>query len=100
MRSITIEELKDNDYKMIEELASCGFPPEEVADVIEVDQDVLVKAFNDKTSRLYKAYRKGILLSEYTLRQRIFKDANNGSSPAQSLAKKILDDCFYKISNK
>lgn len=75
---------------IIERLAACGFTVGEVAEVLEVQPEDLA---NDSSR---KAYRKGFLTRQLELRERIFKDAKNGSSPAQTLAKKILDDCLTK----
>ena len=99
MPLIRIEDLKDDHFQMIEEMASTGFPPGDVAEVLEIDAEIFNEAFNNKNSDVYKRYRKGYLSSELKLRQRIFKDAANGSSPAQTLAKKILDDLSYKLAN-
>lgn len=75
---------------IIERLAACGFTMNEVAEVLEIKPSELA---NDASR---KAYRKGFLTRQLELRERIFKDAKNGSSPAQTLAKKILDDCVTK----
>lgn len=100
MPSITIEQLTEDHYKMIEEMAGTGFTPAEISEVLEMDEEIFITEFNNKESKLFKKYRKGFLESDFKLKQRIFRDANNGSSPAQTLAKKILDECIYKLGNK
>jgi hypothetical protein len=95
--------LRDNELieflDTVEEMAANGFSPEEIAEVTESDKEKFIKSFRDPESILYKRYRKGFLQASLKLRQRIFLDAGHGSSPAQTLAKKILDDAEYKLNN-
>lgn len=83
----------------IEEMAANGFSPEEISEVLEIEKEEFIKIFRNPESHFYKRYRKGFLLASMKLRQRIFLDAGHGSSPAQTLAKKILDDAEYKLQN-
>lgn len=99
MRLVPINELTEVHFQMIEEMASTGFPLEEIAEVIEVDPVIFLNQYKIKTSEVRRRYRKGFLQSMLMLRQRIFKDAGYGSSPAQTLAKKIMDDCEYKLKD-
>jgi hypothetical protein len=55
-----------------------------------------LKEYKSK-GEVHRRYRKGKLQAELLLRTRIFKDAGNGSSPAQTLAKKIMDDADYNL---
>lgn len=48
----------------------------------------------------FKAVMKGKLETQLQLRERIFKDAGNGSSPAQTLAIKIIEDSSLKSKLK
>ena len=88
----------------IEEMAAHGFSIDEICEVVcyeKCDMDVesqkflFFKSFQQKQT-VYTTYRKGFLQSQLKLRQRIFTDAGHGSSPAQTLAKKIMDDCEFK----
>ena len=92
-----IDELTEEHFKMIEEMGGTGFPPSEIAEVLQVDTGLFSDVFQQADSEIFKRYRKGYLLAQLKLRQRIFKDAGHGSSPAQTLAKKIMDDCEYKL---
>lgn len=83
-----------DELQMVERMASCGFTMIEAADVIERD----IHVFDLPAYKL--AYRKGFLKRQLELRERIFKDAKNGSSPAQALAKKIMDDCLTKMGGE
>lgn len=99
MPLLKINELNVDHYTMIEEMGGTGFTPEQIAEVIEVDECDFINEFKNKRSDLYRRYRKGFLQAELILRQRIFKDAGYGSSPAQTLAKKIMDECSFKIES-
>jgi len=86
----------ETDYEAIEEMAHHGFTIPEICEVLELD----IFWFTNETSKSYKAYRKGFLQSQLELRQRIFIDAKHGSSPAQTLAAKILDAAEFELKNR
>lgn len=92
-----IEKLGESELAMIQTMAGTGFSLEEIAEVIEVDTSDFILAYKNRESVVYKTHRKGYLLSQLDLRTRIFKDAGHGSSPAQTLAKKIMDDADFKM---
>lgn len=89
--------MTEEQLNMIEQMAGLGFPIAEIAEAIEVDPDSLATEFLTKESISRKRYRKGYLLAQVKLRQRIFTDAGHGSSPAQTLAKNIMDQCDFKM---
>jgi hypothetical protein len=91
-----LRQLSDQELQMVERMGGTGFMIDEIAEVLMVHAKSLQRLFNDKQNDVYKAYRKGFLKESLKLRERIFKDAGNGSSPAQILAKKILDDAAFK----
>ncbi len=86
----------DEELNAIEELAGHGFTCDEICEVMQFEFNVFRLAFKNPFSIVNGVYRKGFLKSQLALRQRIFKDAMHGSSPAQTLAKKIMDDCEFK----
>lgn len=88
--------LDDKSLEMLEEMGSNGFTVLEASEALMIPEKDFLKEFANKESMIYRHYRKGFLLQSLILRKRIFKDANNGSSPAQALAKKILDESEYK----
>jgi hypothetical protein len=99
MNSIS-QKLNEDQLNMIEAMAATGFSAGEIAEVLEVDALQFEEDFANKKSLVYKKYRKGFLQASFELRKRIFKDAGYGSSPAQTLAKKIMDDAEYKIQHQ
>jgi hypothetical protein len=80
----------------IERMAAAAFSIEEIAEVLEIDYWKVKIMYAERSSHFYKAYRKGFLARELEVRERIFKDARNGSSPAQAQAIKLLEQA--KIS--
>jgi hypothetical protein len=103
MNSNLISEKKDftpEQLAAIEEMAAHGFTTWEIAEVLGDDRrdtGCMQSAFVNRKSEAYRYYRKGFLKSQLELRQRIFLDAKHGSSPAQTLAAKILDEAEYQM---
>lgn len=87
----------EEELQMIEDMGATGFFPEEVAEVLQVPVEQFVDIIKKKSGPAYQRYRKGGLLGQMKLRQRIATDAGHGSSPAQTLLKKIYDDQEYKL---
>lgn len=94
---MNLKNLDEKALAMIELMGGTGFNPEQIAEVLEVDETIFLEEFASKNSIIYKRYRKGFLESELKLRMRILKDAGHGSSPAQAMAKKIMDECLHKM---
>jgi hypothetical protein len=80
----------------VERMAAAAFSIEDIADVIEVDAATLYPLLEVKDNPFRKAFRKGFLARQLEVRERIFKDAKHGSTPAQTLANKMLDDVLIK----
>lgn len=76
----------------LESMASFFFNYEEIAIVLDVDTADLEDELLDETSPIYRAYQRGKLKSKMELRKSILTLAKQGSSPAQTLALRILDD--------
>jgi hypothetical protein len=94
-------QLSEEQLAAIEEMAGHGFSYSDIGLVIGTDQqnsNEVIDALNNQTHEANRSFMKGFLKSQLELRQRIFIDAKNGSSPAQALAKKILDDAEFKMN--
>jgi hypothetical protein len=68
--------------KEIEELASLFFSSEEIREIT---------GLNPEDPQFKKAYRRGSLKSEAEIRKSIIQLAKDGSSPAQTLAWKMVE---------
>lgn len=84
-------ELTQQQLQEIEALAGVFFPLKKIAIVLELDAKALSKAYENEGSAVYQAVERGKLTQEAELRKVIFTLAKGGSSPAQSMAMKIID---------
>lgn len=89
-------ELNNEQLQMIERMSAAAFSIKEIAEVCEVDAAALEACYNQDGHAVRKAIRTGYLRRQLELRERIFKDAKNGSSPAQTIAYKLLEDVTIK----
>ena len=76
----------------IEAYASLMFTKEEIAVILEVDPAELKVILRDSESPAFKAFQRGRLKREADVRKGIFDLAQNGSSPAQAFAMKIIEN--------
>ena len=84
-------EITQNVLEEIEHLAGLFMTPKAISIIIEMDYDDFMDAINDESTIIHKHYYKGAYLGEATLRQSIIKLANQGSSPAQEMARKYVE---------
>ena len=68
------------------------FTKEEIAVILEVDPAELVVLLQDKDNQAFRAFQRGRLKREAEVRKGIFDLAQNGSSPAQTFAMKIIEN--------
>jgi hypothetical protein len=80
----------------IEKFAGLLYTPEQVAVICQLDRDAFLAALEDPQSEEYQAYYRGLYLSEAEIRESILTHAKAGSSPAQQMALRFLDE--VKIS--
>jgi len=76
----------------IETYASLMFTKEEIAVILEVDPAELKILLQDRESLSFRAFQRGRLKREAEVRKGIFDLAQNGSSPAQAFAMKIIEN--------
>ncbi len=76
----------------METYASLMFTKGEIALIMEVDPRDLSELIDDPQSPAGKAFQRGRLKREAELRKGIFDLAQNGSSPAQTLALKLVEN--------
>lgn len=89
--------LSSDELEKVKRMAAAAFSYEEISTVLELDATTFRANMQDG-SPIYNAYRSGLLSRQLELRERIFKDAKNGSSPAQAMAYKLLNDA--EINNR
>ena len=76
----------------VETYASLMFSKEEIAVILEVDPVQLVDLLEDQDNHVFRAFQRGRLKREAEVRKGIFDLAQNGSSPAQTFAMKLIDN--------
>ena len=76
----------------VETYASLMFSKEEIAVILEVDPVKLVDLLEDQDNPVFRAFQRGRLKREAEVRKGIFDLAQNGSSPAQTFAMKLIDN--------
>ena len=76
----------------VETYASLMFSKEEIALILEVDPSELKDFFKEQDTPTFRAFRRGRLKREAQVRQGIFDLAQNGSSPAQAFAMKLIEN--------
>jgi len=84
-----MDELEER-LAQIEEYSGLMFSREEIADILDVDRQLLTELLDD--GDYLRAFKKGRLLREAQLRKAIFDLAANGSSPAQAFAAKLIEN--------
>ena len=76
----------------VETYASLMFSKEEIAVILEVDPVKLVDLLEDQDNPVFRAFQRGRLKREAEVRKGIFDLAQNGSSPAQTFAMKLIEN--------
>ena len=76
----------------VETYASLMFSKEEIAVILEVDPVQLVDLLEDQDNPVFRAFQRGRLKREAEIRKGIFDLAQNGSSPAQTFAMKLIEN--------
>ena len=76
----------------VETYASLMFSKEEIAVILEVDPAELAVLLQDQDNPVFRAFQRGRLKREAEVRKGIFDLAQNGSSPAQTFAMKLIEN--------
>ena len=76
----------------VETYASLMFSKEEIAVIMEVEPIELKALLQDQVNPVFRAFQRGRLKREAEVRKGIFDLAQNGSSPAQAFAMKIIEN--------
>jgi len=76
----------------VETYASLMFTKEEIAVIMEIDPAELVVLLQDQDNKAFRAFQRGRLKREAEIRKGIFDLAQNGSSPAQTFAMKLIEN--------
>lgn len=85
-------ELTKAQLNEVTEWAMALFSPQEIALIMELDDLAFSRAIATKQGDLYRHYMKGRLISEGKIKKAVINLAESGSSPAQTLALKLIEE--------
>jgi len=85
-------DLNESFITEVETHASLMFTKDEIAVILEVDPAELGTLLEDQDNPVFKAFQRGRLKREAEVRKGIFDLAQNGSSPAQTFAMKLIEN--------
>jgi hypothetical protein len=85
------EFLNEKFLEDLETYASLMFTKSEIAIILEIPAQTLLEAIADNSPAL-TAFQRGRLKREAEIRKGIFDLAQNGSSPAQTFAMKLIEN--------
>lgn len=85
-------QLEKEQLEELERLGGLFFAPEKVAIILQVDKRMLQEAIREEGTLEHQAYWRGFLQSEAEIRQGVLELAKNGSSPAQVMAKELIQE--------
>ncbi len=85
-------DLNESFITEVETYASLMFTKEEIAVILEMDPVQLHTVLEDQDNPVFRAFQRGRLKREAEIRKGIFDLAQNGSSPAQTFAMKLIEN--------
>jgi len=85
-------DLNESFITEVETYASLMFTKEEIAVILEMDPVQLHTVLEDQDNPVFRAFQRGRLKREAEIRKGIFGLAQNGSSPAQTFAMKLIEN--------
>ena len=83
--------LTQEQKEQLEELAGCGWQPQDIAVYFNVDKKIFVKEWNDDNSEVAYHYKRGVLLAQASVDMQVLQSAKSGNLKAVSQFKKHLD---------
>lgn len=95
-----LNDISADDLVQINRLGNLGFTPREAAIMLELDIQAVIYACEDDSCQVYKSFHSGRLQREVDLNEKIFKLADSGSSPAQTMALEILKKQQIKMMDR
>ncbi len=87
--------LTEEQLAEVEAFGAAFMKPEEIAVIMELEPVGLRAAIEDQSSAVAKAYKKGFLSSKFQVNRKIVDLAKAGSSPAQAMANKLIQDIEF-----
>lgn len=85
-------QLSEDELKNITRMAAAAYTPYQVAFAMGINKDAFTAAITEDNNPISIAYFKGLYSSELAVRESVFQLARAGSSPAQTLTLRMLDE--------
>lgn len=83
--------MSDQDLIDIKRLAELQFSWKEISFMLGLNVQEFSRRLDNENDEVYKAYQGGKMEMEMKVRKSIFTLANAGSSPAQAMAQKLIE---------
>ena len=74
--------IQQQQIELIINFGALGYHEEKMASILEVEEEILSEAFNDKNSQFRKLYDKGKNLADYAIDLKLFEMAKAGDIKA------------------
>lgn len=87
----------DAELKQIEEFAGINYSPEQIAVVLQIDNEAFLFDFTNPDSPAFEAYQRGSLLANAAIRQNIVSSAKSSVTGAQEYKKMLEADKLAKL---
>ena len=87
---MNLRNLSQEELECIEKYSGLLFSPSEISDILEVDRQIFIQAYKDNEQNIQTKYKKGFLLAQVSLREKLFALACDGSNTAISEFLKLL----------
>lgn len=84
--------MNEESLNRLKEYAAHFMRLDEIAVLLDIDEESFREEIADKRSEVSKVYRKARAESVFTLRQKIMKLARNGSPQAEILVNRFIED--------
>lgn len=81
----------------IKRMAAAMFSPKQIAFALGFDKELFINELKDENSKICQAYYSGFFACELAVRESVFLLARNASSPAQTLAIKMIEETRKKL---
>lgn len=93
-------ELTNEQLGQVTELSKLFYTPKQIALMLQLDTKEFAILISIEDSDAYKAYWSGFYQSEMEFRKQVKRLSDLGSSPAQTLLAKIIEDAKLKLLDR
>lgn len=93
--------LSQDEYEDIEKYSACGYTPEQIALVLDVDAQEFMRQLQDPNSLVYHHYHKGPLETNFKISDKLRENAESGNITAVEVFQKRQESVtLYNLKRK